>query len=115
LELAGGVVGKFQLFAVGQCGGDAVASGVVVVGDFGLALPVGDEAKEGFLFLWVSRNVILIPTQNLDFILGPIAEHKQRFFKGIESLLLLDDGRQAVDGFAHIHPVSVEVNSGVML
>ncbi|MCX2796511.1 hypothetical protein OQJ62_16500, partial [Microbulbifer thermotolerans] len=48
---------KFQLFAVGQCGGDAVASGVVVVGDFGLALPVGDEAKEGILFLWVSRNV----------------------------------------------------------
>ncbi|MCX2803404.1 hypothetical protein OQJ68_16635, partial [Microbulbifer thermotolerans] len=36
--------------------GEAVASGVVVVGDFGLALPVGDEAKEGFLFLWVSRN-----------------------------------------------------------
>ncbi|WP_437180632.1 hypothetical protein [Microbulbifer thermotolerans] len=56
MELAGGVVGKFQLFAVGQCGGDAVAGGVVVVGDFCLALPVGDEAKEGFLFLWVSRN-----------------------------------------------------------
>ncbi|MCX2781312.1 hypothetical protein [Microbulbifer thermotolerans] len=28
----------------------SVAEGVVVVGDFGLALPVGDEAKEGILF-----------------------------------------------------------------
>ncbi|WP_156481475.1 hypothetical protein [Microbulbifer thermotolerans] len=28
----------------------SVAEGVVVVGDFGLALPVGDEAKEDILF-----------------------------------------------------------------
>ncbi|WP_410174033.1 hypothetical protein, partial [Microbulbifer thermotolerans] len=50
LELAGGVVGKFQLFAVGQCGGDAVAGGVVVVGDFCQALPVGGDAAAGVVF-----------------------------------------------------------------
>src|SRR5690625_642196 len=52
----------------------------------------------------------LIPVEHLEPVAMAVAEHIQRIVEGIERHLLLDDGRQAVDGLAKVHHVAVQID-----
>ncbi|WP_444875277.1 hypothetical protein [Microbulbifer okhotskensis] len=50
LELAGGVEGEVEYFTIRQSRGNAVASSIVVMGEFIFALPIRSYAAIGIVF-----------------------------------------------------------------